>query len=84
MHGFRDSVTVRKLCDNSKDMKKIAKQFVMVVAYITKAVYNSSISLKNVFNLIFICKPTFNRRKKCFSTLLAVILQLFMKNESYG
>ena len=56
----------------------------MVVAYITKAVYNSSISLKNVFNLIFICKPTFNRRKKCFSTLLAVILQLFMKNESYG
>ena len=42
--------------------------------------------LKSVerFKLSFTANFTFNTTKHCFSTLLSVLLQLFVQNESHG
>ena len=47
----------------------------------TKAAYSSSENQSNVFNLVFTSKFTFRTSKQCFSTLLAIILWSFLKNE---
>ena len=70
LHGFRDSVPVRKLHSCCQDMQKFqAKQAVLVVLFKAKELYSSSESR-------FTCNFTFNTTKQCFATLLKVILRL--------
>ena len=59
------------------------KQTVLAVVLKEKAVYNSFKSPENVFNLSFTCNFTFNITER-FSTLLLVIIRLFIKNGSNG
>lgn len=56
------------------------KRVVLVVLFKAKSFQRQ----QNVLNLIFAYNHTFNSTEKCFSTLLVVILRLFMKNESLG
>ena len=85
IHGFRDSVPVRKLHICCWDMQKLrAKQAILVVAFNAKAVHNSSKRQWHVLNLTFSWNFTFNTTSILFQYYWHSYCDCSRKNESHG